>query len=178
MKKYKLDESMSHRYLILGLLAEQPMTGYDIRKHVQDMLRAVTNASYGTLYPTLHKLLVEGAVQMEEIEQDGRPAKKVYQITDEGHIELTDWLKEPPAADSIKREFLLKLYFAKELSASDLQKLVAERRNATQARLDNLCAELDMLEDTRQRWILDYSMALCRAEMDWLKQLEQQIDFA
>jgi DNA-binding PadR family transcriptional regulator len=65
VQKYKLDEYMSHRYLILGLLAEQPITGYDIRKHVQAMLRAVTNASYGTLYPTLHKLLAEGVVQIE-----------------------------------------------------------------------------------------------------------------
>jgi PadR family transcriptional regulator, regulatory protein AphA len=169
---------MSHRYLILGLLAEQPMTGYDIRKHVQDMLRAVTNASYGTLYPTLHKLLADGAVQMQEIEQEGRPAKKVYRITEVGHSELGGWLKEPPAADNIKREFLLKLYFAKNLPQAELQRLLTERRDATQARLDHLCAERDALQDSRQRWIVDYSVSLCRAEMDWLTQLEQQIDFA
>lgn len=154
------------------------MTGYDIRKHVQDMLRAVTNASYGTLYPTLHKLLDEGAVQMEEIEQEGRPAKKVYRITEVGRAELGGWLKEPPAADNIKREFLLKLYFAKDLPITELQKLLAERRDATQARLDHLYAEREALQDSRQRWILDYSLSLCRAEMDWLQQLEQQIDFA
>lgn len=67
---------MSHRFLVLGLLSERPMTGYDIKKHVNVMLSAVTNASYGTLYPTLHKLLVEGAVKMDEIPQrDAHPKK-------------------------------------------------------------------------------------------------------
>ncbi|MEO1291129.1 MAG: PadR family transcriptional regulator [Chloroflexota bacterium] len=64
---------MSHKYLILGLLAQNPMTGYDIRKHVKDVLSAATNASYGTLYPTLHKLLSEEAVHVTEVEQASRP---------------------------------------------------------------------------------------------------------
>ena len=162
---------MSHRYLILGLLAEEPMTGYDIHKHIKVVLRAVTNASYGTLYPTLHKLLEEGAVQVEEVEQAGRPAKKIYRITKHGQAALADWLKQPPAADSIKREFLLKLYFAKNLSAPELQTLLAERRDEIQARLASLCAERDAIHDIRQRWLLDYSVALCRAEMEWLKQV-------
>jgi PadR family transcriptional regulator, regulatory protein AphA len=162
---------MSHRYLILGLLAEQPMTGYDIRKHIKIVLPAVTNASYGTLYPTLHKLLEEGAVQMEEVEQAGRPSKKIYRITQHGQAALADWLKEPPTADIIKREFLLKLYFAKNLSLPQLQTLLAERHNEVQARLDSLCAERDAIQDIRQRWLVDYSVALCRAEMEWLKQV-------
>jgi DNA-binding PadR family transcriptional regulator len=67
---------MSHCYLMGGLLAEQPMTGYDMRKHI--VLYAVTRASYGTFYPTLHKLMEEGTVQEEDIEQDARPPKKLY----------------------------------------------------------------------------------------------------
>ena len=104
---------MSHRHLILGLLAEQPMTGYDIRKYVTDVLGTVTNASYGTLYPTLHKLLSEGAVQVEEVEQDSRPAKKIYHITEQGQHILNNWLQEPPAEDNIKREFFTEVILHK-----------------------------------------------------------------
>src|SRR5690606_17582992 len=104
---------MSHRYLILGLLAERPMSGYDIKKHTNSALGTATNASYGTLYPMLHKLLEEGAVEMQEISQQGRPAKKLYRITDQGRAELQAWLKQPAAADQIRREFLLKFYLAR-----------------------------------------------------------------
>jgi DNA-binding PadR family transcriptional regulator len=82
---------MAHKYLILGLLAERPMTGYDIKKHVKAVLSSVMNASYGTLYPALHKLLQDGAVEMQEVPQKGRPAKKIYRITTRGRAELEEW---------------------------------------------------------------------------------------
>lgn len=73
---------MSHRYLFLGLLKECPRSGYDIKKRVKVALGVVTNASYGALYPTLHKLETEGAVAMQEVPQRGRPSKKVYRLTE------------------------------------------------------------------------------------------------
>ncbi|MCA9913835.1 MAG: PadR family transcriptional regulator [Anaerolineae bacterium] len=166
---------MSHRYLILGLLAEQPMTGYDIRKQVKEVLSTATNASYGTLYPTLHKLLQEDAVQVDEIDQEGRPTKKVYRITTHGQAELRQWLREPTSADRIKRDFLLKLYFAQQVSQSDLQRLLAERRDETEALLDTLQSQGESLDDPREKWIIDYALMLYRAEMAWLDRVENQI---
>jgi PadR family transcriptional regulator AphA len=169
---------MSHKYLILGLLAQNPMTGYDMRKHVQDVLSVVTNASYGSLYPTLHKLLEEGAVQMDEVEQEGRPAKKIYRITNKGAKDLQGWLKQPPAEDKIKREFLLKLYFAQEMPAQDLRKMLHRRREEMQARLTSLYDEREATNDPRQKWILDYTLSMYQAEMNWLEQLGEELSIA
>jgi len=169
---------MSHKYLILGLLAEHPMTGYDIRKRVQDVLNVVTNASYGTLYPTLHSLLEEGAVDVQVIEQDNRPSKKIYRITERGESDLTTWLGTPPVEDKVKREFLLKLYFAHNLSTPVLQGLLTQRRDELRTKLDTLCAERDTIDDMRHQWIVDYSISICRAEMNWLEQMESQIQIA
>lgn len=169
---------MSHRYLVLGLLAERPMTGYDIKKHVTGTLTAVTNASYGTLYPTLHKLLEEGAVVMKEIPQKGRPSKKVYRITEHGRRELEGWLKQPAAADQVRREFLLKLYLAKDLPAQHLLNLITNRRDELEATLQTLRSEKDGVSNPYQAWVVDYSLSLCEAEIDWLQQLEDEIDVA
>jgi len=166
---------MSHRYLILGLLAEQPMTGYDIRKQVKQVLSTATNASYGTLYPTLHKLLQEQAVQVDEINQEGRPAKKVYRITKHGEEELRQWLREPTSADRIKRDFLLKLYFAQQFSQTDLERLLAERRDETEAMVDSLQNQGEDVDDPREKWIVDYALMLYRAEIAWLERMENQI---
>mgnify|MGYP001074390576 CR=1 FL=1 len=169
---------MSHRFLVLGLLSERPMTGYDIKKHVTGTLTAVTNASYGTLYPTLHKLLTEGAVAVQEVPQKGRPSKKVYRITDHGRHELETWLKLPAAADQVRREFLLKLYLAKDLSSQHLLKLISTRRDEIEATLQTLRSEKDGVSNPCQAWVVDYSLSLCEAEIDWLQQLKDQIGAA
>jgi len=169
---------MSHKYLILGLLAQNPMTGYDIRKHVKDVLSAVTSASYGTLYPTLHKLLDDGAVRVDEIIQDSRPSKKVYSITSTGRTALDNWLKEPPADDKVRREFLLKFYFASDLAEQELLSLLTRRRDEMKSRLESLRAERNDNTNPRERWIIDYAITIYRAEMDWLQQVEKQISVA
>jgi len=169
---------MSHKYLILGLLAQNPMTGYDMRKHVQDVLSVVTNASYGSLYPILHKLLEEEAVQMDEVAQEGRPAKKIYRITQKGAKELQAWLKQAPAEDKFKREFLLKLYFAQEMPAQDLRKMLMRRQQEMQARLSSLYLEREATNDPRQKWILDYSLSMYQAEMTWLEQVQEDLSIA
>lgn len=171
-------KTMSHRYLILGLLAEQPMTGYDIKKRVQAVLSAATNASYGTLYPTLHKLLNEGAVEVQEVLQVSRPSKKVYHVTDTGRIELENWLKQPAAADQIRREFLLKLYLGKDLPREDLQTLLKARRGETEAQVKSLRAEIKTADDPHQTWVIDYALSLCKAEIDWINQLEKKLGVA
>lgn len=169
---------MSHRYLILGLLADEPMTGYDIKKRVASVLSAATNASYGTLYPTLHKLLDDGSVEVQEIPQVGRPSKKVYRITDQGRQELLGWLKQPPVADQIRREFLLKLYLGKDLPVSDLLSLVSSRRDEAEALLKTLRSERQTTSNLRQTWVMDYALSLCEAELHWLANLESQLGVA
>ncbi len=154
------------------------MTGYDIKKRIQSALSAATNASYGTLYPTLHKLLSEHAVEVQEVMQMSRPSKKVYHITERGRQEFSDWLRQPAAADQVKREFLLKLYLAKELSNDMLRSLLAKRRDDTEAQLKMLKAEMKSASDRYQEWVIDYALAIAKAEIAWLTQLEAQLGVA
>jgi DNA-binding PadR family transcriptional regulator len=157
---------------------ECPMSGYDIKKRVHSALGAATQASYGTLYPMLHKLLAEGAVEVQEIAQQGRPSKKIYQITERGKREVYGWLKQPAAADQIRREFLLKLYLARHLPQHEMLAIVRARRDETQAMIDSLQAEDDAMNNPHQSWMMDYVMAISQAELDWLKGIERQIAVA
>lgn len=170
---------MSHRYLVLGLLSEKPMTGYEIKKHVGSALRSVTHASYGTLYPTLHRLLKEGAVHMEEYPQNHRPARKVYQITSRGQRELADWLQQPAGEDHIRREFLLKLFMATEMSSETIRALLLQRRAATEKTLAHLQQKQAAQNGNTPRnkaWVCEYTIVMCHAELDWLDRLVAQIE--
>lgn len=165
-------KNMSYRYLILGLLAERPMSGYDIKKHVKTVLGSITSASYGTLYPTLHKLLADGDVDMQEVPQQGRPSKKVYFLTEQGHTDLQKWLHQPAEADQIRREFLLKLYLARHLDDAELRAMVASRRMEAEMLLRTYEADKRNAKTAEQGWIADYSWSLCQAEIVWLQRFE------
>ncbi len=163
---------MSYKYLVLGLLAERPMSGYDIKKHVKTVLGSITTASYGTLYPTLHKLLADGDVEMQEVPQQGRPSKKVYFLTDQGKTDLRKWLLKPAAADQVKREFLLKLYLAKHLDGAELQAMLAGRRTEAEMLLRTYEADKRNAKTAEQAWLADFSWCLCQAEIEWLTRFE------
>ena len=74
--------------MVLRLLAEKPMYGYQIVKELQIRSEGYFDLEQGTLYPALHRLEKDGLVQGKwEVVEDG-PSRKYYYITEEGRQEL------------------------------------------------------------------------------------------
>lgn len=67
------------KYVILKLLSERPMHGYEVMKELEQQTSGCYKPSPGTVYPTLQWLEDEGLVEGRE--QDG---KKIYAITEAG----------------------------------------------------------------------------------------------
>lgn len=72
-------ESGDMKYVILKLLRDKPMHGYEVMKALEERTRGCYKPSPGTVYPTLQWLEDEGLVAGKEVE-----GKKVYEITDAG----------------------------------------------------------------------------------------------
>jgi DNA-binding PadR family transcriptional regulator len=137
------------RLMILGLLAERgPMHGHQIRRTAE-----LTNAEVwggitgGALYAELRKLDGDGLIQAVREEQVGRrPARTVYQITEEGRLELI-----------VQREAALEvvfgsadpvsvvLLFAAGPDTSDLAERLAARRRRVAGQLEAMAAERERL---------------------------------
>lgn len=73
------------KYVILKLLKDKPMHGYEVMKELEDHTRGCYKPSPGTVYPTLQWLEDEGLVRCDEVE-----GKKVYSITDAGRAFLDE----------------------------------------------------------------------------------------
>ena len=73
------------KYVILKLLREKPMHGYEVMKDLEEHTRGCYKPSPGTVYPTLQWLEDEGLVSSEDTE-----GKKIYSITDAGRKFLED----------------------------------------------------------------------------------------
>lgn len=85
---------MSTRHVLLGLLEIRPMTGYDLMQSLKISLESLWAASYGQIYPMLHKMSDEGLVRAEH-EPTGRRERIVYHITPEGRRAFAAWLASP-----------------------------------------------------------------------------------
>lgn len=79
------------RAAVLGLLAEEPMHGYQIIREIEERSGGTWKPSAGSVYPTLQLLADEGLISAEE--QNGR---KTYSLTEAGR-EATDATAETPA---------------------------------------------------------------------------------
>lgn len=99
---------MNVRTLCLAVLHFKEASGYEIRKlSVEGSFSYFGDVSFGSIYPTLAKLEDEGLVTAREETQPGKPARKIYSITETGRQTLRSDLSRPPAPDIFRSEFLL-----------------------------------------------------------------------
>jgi DNA-binding PadR family transcriptional regulator len=86
---------VSLKYVLLGLLTRQPRYGYELKREAEQLLGRGADLNPGQLYPLLHKLAEQQLIVGERIEQEDRPDKRVFTLTDAGARELDTWLDEP-----------------------------------------------------------------------------------
>ncbi len=100
-------------YGVLGLLAFMgPMSGYDIKRLFDHMLASMWSAAHSQIYHELRRMEEAGWVTMQREEQENRPDRKVYSITEEGQKALASWqAKTPPGSYQLRDELLLKIMF-------------------------------------------------------------------
>ena len=97
--------------VILGLLAHEDMTGYDIKKRIDNEISFFWKGSFGSIYPALGKMMEAGYVEVTGPEFRGRREKIRYHITGQGLKVLQTWLRDSKADNDLKYETLVKLFF-------------------------------------------------------------------
>ncbi len=83
--------------LILGVLGTGRMHGYEISKRINEGAEDSIRVKEAQLYPILHRLENDGKIEAEWLPQEGKPARKVYRLTDTGRSALAakqvEWQK-------------------------------------------------------------------------------------
>jgi DNA-binding PadR family transcriptional regulator len=142
---------------ILGLLKEQELHGYELKKRLTDALGAFSSVSFGSLYPALARLEAAGAVRAVVEPAEGGPAgpvvpmtgsiageaaafrarrsatrpsrtRKVYAITARGEALFEELLEADSASADDDRAFNLKLAFCRHLPPERRLGLFEKRR--------------------------------------------------
>ncbi|MGV9817013.1 helix-turn-helix transcriptional regulator [Nocardia xishanensis] len=109
---------MSLRHGLLGLLADQPGSGYDLTRRFEETLGAIWPAKHPQIYGELTRLAEEGLV---EAAAEGPRRRKEYRITEDGTAELRRWLVHVDVDHTIRLEPVLRSLFFWLLSADELE---------------------------------------------------------
>jgi DNA-binding PadR family transcriptional regulator len=172
--------ALSFKHAILGLLADGPLHGYELKARYDGELVPSAKLNYGQVYPVLERLQRDGWVQHDVVSQRERPDKKVYALTREGRGQLRTWLEAPAALNlDLRNETFLKLMLARRLRGFDpLEVLKAEKRacfarlhEVTQARA-RARAEKEPLQTIL---LLDLGVMRLEAFMKWLENCDEDL---
>ena len=120
---------MDVKTLCLGLLSLNEACGYDLKKNFEALFKHFFAAGYGSIYPALADLATAGLVNVREVPQNTRPARKVYEITESGRQHFQDILDQVNPTHKLRSDFLVMMFFADQLDASRLQVLLDNRIN-------------------------------------------------
>jgi DNA-binding PadR family transcriptional regulator len=153
---------MNVKTLCLSILYEGEATGYEIRRMcVEGECAYFIEASFGSIYPALAKLEEEGLVTSRTEQQDGKPAKKVYSITEAGRIAFSQELSEPLADDMFRSPFLLFARFAHILPRDLVETRANEflqKHKEKRMRLEDAIAQRS--SNACDTWVINYGRAM------------------
>jgi DNA-binding PadR family transcriptional regulator len=176
---------------ILGLLQEQPLHGYELKKRLTGLLGARATLSFGSLYPALGRL--EKAALVTAVVVDSSPAnvpmtgslggevaayrarmtrptrarrnRKVYAITPLGEARLLELLREPVQDD---RDFLVQVAFCRLLTTQERLELFRRRRDDLERRLTS---HADAGRDRYLRSVRERDSQAVANDIAWLDRL-------
>ena len=131
-------------YALLGLLAREPASAYELNNIMQtSLLRVFWPRAESHIYSEPKKLLAHDYVQERREMSKGRQ-RKVFTITDKGREALAVWLAEEDGAEHRNQaEFMLKLILAEGGESADAAATVERALATSRAEMEMAIAGIE-----------------------------------
>ena len=161
---------MERKLLLLGLLRQQEMHGYQLFEFIERDLASCTDLTKPTAYYLLNKMAEDGWISEETSQEGNRPPRKVYRLTALGESEFQRLLREnitrfSPASfpGDIGLAFLDNLPGGEALAL--LQKRCAALKSALQA------AQAVPVHRGSLQWVIQHQVRHLTTELAWLDEI-------
>lgn len=127
---------MKIEYAILGLLSWKPLTGYDIKKIIQESTFMHWSGNNNQIYKALMNLSEDNLVSNHVIHQEGAPSKKEFSITEEGLSVLNNWVRTSELElPEYKKTFLVQLSWSESLDTAQIIRLLEKYQSKIEEEL-------------------------------------------
>jgi PadR family transcriptional regulator, regulatory protein AphA len=157
---------------VLGILYSGPAHGYDLRRELKERLGEVWTLGPSHIYALLAGLEKDGLVRHDRVDQEARPAKKVFNITDQGRLVFLAWVRSPVMnVRDIRLEFLAKLHFTTFDSATAVADLITSQLAVCRSSQQRLIKNRARCRTETECSTLDFRLAMLEATVAWLVRL-------
>ena len=172
---------MSVRYAILGLLAQRPRHGYDLRAAFSALVGGDENwdVKPAQIYTTLNRLEEAGLVSKQARLKDNGPSKTIYRITTAGEQALQEWFTVGVTPMHQHDEFFIKLMTGLVSGKADPSRLIQRQRAHLYQDLHaatTLRDHFDQENELAQILLMDKTIMHLEADIHWLDFAERRIE--
>jgi len=172
---------LSVRNAILGLLAQRPRHGYELRAAFEALIggEEIWEVKPAQIYTTLARLEDGGLVTQESVDQDGGPERRIYGITRRGRGELNKWFGSGVGGEHLRDEFFIKLMLSIQDEKADPYQVIQAQRSELYQELHDLTNRRNAANPRSalaQIFLLDKLIMHLEADLKWLDLLEARLD--
>jgi DNA-binding PadR family transcriptional regulator len=166
------------RYAFLALLAKRPAHGYELKQALENAFGpGWPQINFGQIYTTLSRLERDGLVRSQDVPQEGRPDKRVYELTPQGRHSLQEWVEASTVGPRLKNEFFMKMVLARLSGIADHNALIErQRREYLQALRDlgGLIVDRSPDGDPAAALLVEGAILHLQADLKWLDACEER----
>ncbi|MFV0559742.1 MAG: PadR family transcriptional regulator [Enterococcus sp.] len=173
------------RYILLGLLSKKNMSGYELNQSFKNEIGEFWQAKHSQIYPELSKMEEQGVINHQVAITGTKLEKKVYHLTDNGREQLNNWIHDTTSELPVNRdEFVLKLYFVKDIRDPQLKEIIEQQRILHEEKLLHLLARKKEIFPTKKAQeknyghylILEHAVNRETEYTNWLKEIILQME--
>jgi len=166
---------MEPKLLLLGLLRQHHMHGYQLYEFIERDLSICTDLKKPTAYYLLGKMAEDGWVAEEQVQEGNRPLRRVYSLTEGGEAEYQRLLRDNLSAHT--PAFFsgdAGLAFLDTLDRQEALELLSHRRSA----MADALAEMERVPPHQGslQLVIDHRRRHLQSELDWLEALIIQLN--
>ncbi|WP_026123520.1 PadR family transcriptional regulator [Nocardiopsis chromatogenes] len=126
---------MALRNAVMAALLEGEASGYDLAKRFDTATAEFWTSTPQQLYRELERMEGEGLIRARVVEQERRPNKRVFSLTDQGRSALHAFTRRPAKPTAIRDEMLVKLQAVDAGDAEAVRTSIMERMERARAKL-------------------------------------------
>ena len=126
---------MALRHAVLAALLEGEASGYELAKRFDVSVANFWSATPQQLYRELDRLEADGLLAARVVEQQRRPNKRVFALTDAGRDELAAYTAEPARPMAVRDDLVVKVQALDGGDHEAVRDAIAERLEHARAKL-------------------------------------------
>lgn len=160
-------------FAVLGLLAESPLHGYELRKRLNALLGTFRAFSYGSLYPTLRRMQASGWVTADSAGRGGQ-RKVVYSLTAEGKERFAELLGEAGPSAWEDEAFGVHFAFFSKTSPEARMRILEGRRIRLEEKRERFRGTMGRARERVDRYTIEmhrHGLESVEREVRWLTEL-------